>query len=84
MAKQYKVVGTTLKVGEGDQVRFVEPGEIVTGLTVPQMKELWDAGVLEEAGEAPAEAKSSAGTETVKAPASGSQTPSEGGDEDKA
>lgn len=84
MAKQYRVVGTTIQHGrkDGSKVEFA-PGDIVTGLTTDEMKSLWEAGVLEEVvvADAPKVAKQ---TETPKVPAEGTQTQTEGGDKDKA
>jgi hypothetical protein len=57
MAKQYKAV-TLIRHGVGEEqtdgtvrqtgVVVFEPGDVVTGLPKAAMKELWDAGVLEQ------------------------------------
>lgn len=49
MARQYRAVSTSIKAGLADgSVKVFEPGEVVTGLTSEMMRELWDAGVLEQ------------------------------------
>jgi hypothetical protein len=89
MAKQFRVVNTTIKYGkpDGEIVEFA-PGDIVTGLSTDQMKELWDAGVLEAVDVVEKKSEptpKTSPTPTVdKTPAEGSQTPSTGGDEVKA
>lgn len=84
MAKLYRVVNTTLRVGsvvDGEnKVVEVPPGTIVRGLTKEQMRELWEAGVLEEVAAAPVEEPVTKAEALTKPDAEGSVA---GGDEGK-
>lgn len=89
MARQFKAVNTTIRAGmEDGTVKIFEPGEVVTGLTSEMMRELWDAGVLEQADTvvppAPAPVAVPEKSDELKNPAGDGPENPEGGDEAKA
>jgi hypothetical protein len=89
MAKVFKAVNTTIRAGmEDGSVKVFEAGEIVTGLTSEMMRELWDAGVLEQVDVVTAppsapETTQEKSTTEVKTAGDGPENP-KGGDEAKA
>lgn len=76
MAKQYRALsniehGEELEDGSGNQITRFPYGSIVEGLDKDTMKNLWDAGVLEEVGDVPAPVVTKTVTSTPNDPTKG-------------